>query len=313
MEERSSRRSRRRGEAEELLHRRSSCPRHGEALHAWALKSSTASHAPVANSLISFYSSLPRPLLPAARRNPSQRPRRRLLDALSRHRSLDALSRFRSMLSSSTVLPSPHSLAAAFAAAACAASAPAGTAAHALACKIPSVVSNVYECTSLLNMYCKLGIVSDARRVFDEMPQRNSFREAGPLFDGEAWIWEYVKNAPDRDVIAWNSIISGFSQNGCGNGALDLFEEMKMEYILTEDGKLGYWVVKDGLLGFVPVENSLVTMYAKAGMSPIKNFCWRRLGGEPWRLARRLAFPALGVAAATHALTQGEEKRLRGK
>uniref|UniRef100_A0A0E0KMS7 Pentatricopeptide repeat-containing protein n=1 Tax=Oryza punctata TaxID=4537 RepID=A0A0E0KMS7_ORYPU len=84
-------------------------------------------------------------------------------------------------------------------------------------------------------MYCKLGIVSDARRVFDEMPQRNSLflivkdgREAGPLFDGEAWIWEYVKN----DVIAWNSIISGFSQNGCGNGALGLFEEMKMEYII---------------------------------------------------------------------------------
>uniref|UniRef100_A0A0E0KMS8 Uncharacterized protein n=1 Tax=Oryza punctata TaxID=4537 RepID=A0A0E0KMS8_ORYPU len=94
--------------SKELLRRCSSCPRHGEALHAWVLNSGAASHAPVANSLISFYSSLPRPLLPTARRNPSRRPRHCLLDALSRHRTLDALSRFCSMLSSSTILPSPH-------------------------------------------------------------------------------------------------------------------------------------------------------------------------------------------------------------
>jgi pentatricopeptide repeat protein len=43
------------------------------------------------------------------------------------------------------------------------------------------------------------------------------------------------RRIPDRDVIAWNSIISGFSQNGCGNGALDLFEEMKMEGTIPDN------------------------------------------------------------------------------
>ncbi|XP_052143736.1 pentatricopeptide repeat-containing protein At2g33680 [Oryza glaberrima] len=251
----------------ELLRRRASCPRHGEALHAWALKSGAASHAPVANSLINFYSSLPRPLLaaafavfddipPAARDVASWNS---LLNPLSRHRPLDALSRFRSMLSSSTVLPSPHSFAAAFTAAARAASAPAGTAAHALACKIPSAVSNVYVCTSLLNMYCKLGIVSDARRVFDGMPQRNSF--------------------------SWSTMVAGYAAEKCSEEAFDLFRLMleecpseKSEFVATAvlsavsvplgllmGEQMHGLIVKDGLLDFVSVENSLVTMYAKAG------------------------------------------------
>uniref|UniRef100_A0A0E0JIZ8 DYW domain-containing protein n=1 Tax=Oryza punctata TaxID=4537 RepID=A0A0E0JIZ8_ORYPU len=250
----------------ELLRRSASCPRHGEALHAWALKSGAASHAPVANSLISFYSSLPRPLLPAAFAVFDDIPPdardvaswNSLLNPLSRHRPLHALSRFRSMLSS-TVLPSPHSFAAAFTAAARAASASAGTAAHALACKIPSAVCNVYVCTSLLNMYCKLGIVCDARRVFDEMPQRNSF--------------------------SWSTMVAGYAAEKCSGEAFDLFRLMlegcpseKSEFVATAvlsavsvplgllmGEQMHGLIVKDGLLDFISVENSLVTMYAKAG------------------------------------------------
>ncbi|GJM88952.1 hypothetical protein PR202_ga05539 [Eleusine coracana subsp. coracana] len=51
------------------------------------------------------------------------------------------------------------------------------------------------------------------------------YSKCGNLEDGMV----VFRRMPDRDVIAWNSIISGFSQNGCGNGALELFEEMKLE------------------------------------------------------------------------------------
>uniref|UniRef100_A0A0D9V140 DYW domain-containing protein n=1 Tax=Leersia perrieri TaxID=77586 RepID=A0A0D9V140_9ORYZ len=254
----------------ELLRRggASSSPRHGEVLHGWALKSGAASHAPVANSLITFYSSLlPRPLLAAAFAVFDEIPPlsrdaaswNSLLNPLSRHRPLHALSHFRSMLSSSTVLPSPHTFAAAFTAAARAASTTAGTAAHALACKIPSAVSNVYVSTSLLNMYCKLGIVSDARRVFDEMPQRNAF--------------------------SWSTMVAGYAAEKCSEEAFDLFRLMlgecpyeKSEFIATAvlsavSVPLGLLmgvqmhglVLKDGMLDFVSVENSLLTMYVKAG------------------------------------------------
>nr|UPT49724.1 pentatricopeptide repeat protein AaPPR1259 [Agave angustifolia] len=57
--------------------------------------------------------------------------------------------------------------------------------------------------SALSTMYAKSGNLDDCSLVFRRMAQ--------------------------RDVIAWNSVISGFSQNGYGVEALDLFEEMKLE------------------------------------------------------------------------------------
>ncbi|CAL4934679.1 unnamed protein product [Urochloa decumbens] len=246
-------------------------PRAGEALHGWALKSGVASHAPVSNSLITFYCSLSRPLLaaafavfediPAAARDVASW--NSLLNPLSRHRPFAALSHFRLMLSSydCVVIPSSHSFAAAFTAAARAPSASAGAAAHALACKLPSSSDgsdNVFISTALLNMYCKLGFTSDARRVFDEMPHRNA--------------------------VSWTAMVSGYAVDKCSVEAFEIFRLMlqecpseKNEFVTTSvlsavsvpsallmGVQVHGLVVKDGLVGFVSVENSLVTLYAKA-------------------------------------------------
>ncbi|KAF8395976.1 hypothetical protein HHK36_017587 [Tetracentron sinense] len=53
----------------------------------------------------------------------------------------------------------------------------------------------------LITLYAKCGSIDDAKREFIEMPERNE--------------------------ISWNAMINGYSQHGCGNEALDLFEEMK--------------------------------------------------------------------------------------
>ena len=58
-------------------------------------------------------------------------------------------------------------------------------------------------------MYAKSGNLDDCSLVFRQIPQ--------------------------RDVIAWNSVISGFSQNGYGTQALDLFEEMRVEGTEPDD------------------------------------------------------------------------------
>ncbi|WVZ72875.1 hypothetical protein U9M48_021266 [Paspalum notatum var. saurae] len=251
-----------------IEHLRRASARAGEALHGWALKSGSSSHAPVSNSLITFYCSLPRPLIDAALAVFSDIPAavrdvaswNSFLNPLSRHRPLAALSHFRSMMSSDdAVLPSPHSLAAAFTAAARAHSGSAGATAHALACKLPSSGSdNVFVSTALLNMYCKLGALPDARRVFDEMPHRNA--------------------------VSWAAMVSGYAAGKYSEEAFDLFRLMlqecpleKNEFVTTAvlsavSVPLGLLmgvqvhgqVLKDGLVGFVSVENSLVTMYAKA-------------------------------------------------
>ncbi|PWZ33386.1 Pentatricopeptide repeat-containing protein [Zea mays] len=244
-------------------------PRTGEALHGWALKSGATSHAPVSNSLITFYCSLPRPLLgaayvvfaeiPAALRDVASW--NSLLNPLSRHHPVSALSHFRSMMSSpEAVLPSPHSFAAAFTAAARVPSASAGAVTHALACKLPPSCgsNNVFVSTALLNMYCKLGAVSDAKRVFDGMLHRNA--------------------------VSWAAMVSGYATGKCSEEAFELFRLMlqkcpleKNEFVTTAvlsavsvplgllmGTQLHGLVLKDGLVGFVSVENSLVTMYAKA-------------------------------------------------
>ncbi|KAL3654287.1 hypothetical protein CASFOL_003968 [Castilleja foliolosa] len=55
--------------------------------------------------------------------------------------------------------------------------------------------------TALIDMYSKCGCLDMAEKVFDKMPQ--------------------------RDVICWSTMISGYAMNGDGEGALRLFDEME--------------------------------------------------------------------------------------
>ncbi|KAK9273091.1 hypothetical protein L1049_017898 [Liquidambar formosana] len=58
-------------------------------------------------------------------------------------------------------------------------------------------------CTALLDMYAKCGEITKARRVFDEMPE--------------------------KETASWNALINGFAVNGCGKEALEVFLEMIRE------------------------------------------------------------------------------------
>lgn len=62
--------------------------------------------------------------------------------------------------------------------------------------------SNVYVSTALVNMYGLCSSVSDARQVFDEMPERN--------------------------IVSWNALITGYSHNRMFREVIDVFREMKI-------------------------------------------------------------------------------------
>ncbi|XP_010446974.1 PREDICTED: pentatricopeptide repeat-containing protein At4g35130, chloroplastic [Camelina sativa] len=70
---------------------------------------------------------------------------------------------------------------------------------HAMVIKL-GFVSDVYVCNSLISMYMKLGCAWDAEKVFDEMPE--------------------------RDIVSWNSMISGYLALEDGSRSLMLFKEM---------------------------------------------------------------------------------------
>ncbi|KAI5073952.1 hypothetical protein GOP47_0011965 [Adiantum capillus-veneris] len=112
---------------------------------------------------------------------------------------------------------------------------------------------------ALVNMYAKCGVVARAQQVFDDLPV--------------------------RDVVSWNALITGYSQQGLGKQALVCYEQMRSEgfspdaitysCILkacsitrnVDKGKQIYnEIVSEGLLGTdVGLVNALVDMYAKCG------------------------------------------------
>ncbi|XP_057862799.2 pentatricopeptide repeat-containing protein At5g48910 [Cryptomeria japonica] len=119
-------------------------------------------------------------------------------------------------------------------------------------------LSNVVVASALLDMYAKCGRIHKARELFDKMPQRN--------------------------VVSWNSMILGYTQNGIFDKALQTFQQMKLidvipnsttfANILPACAKLGdleqgtdihQSVMERGLLSDVVVSNALVDMYAKCG------------------------------------------------
>ncbi|KAH9322530.1 hypothetical protein KI387_017169 [Taxus chinensis] len=115
---------------------------------------------------------------------------------------------------------------------------------------------NVVVSNSLINMYAKCEHLEDACKVFEKMPQ--------------------------RDLVSWNTIIGGYTQNGDGGESLELFCEMyqdgeKADNIsftsvlracanleALEVGKqIQSLIIKSGFDFDVFVGNALISMYAK--------------------------------------------------
>ncbi|KAF2320076.1 hypothetical protein GH714_023103 [Hevea brasiliensis] len=65
--------------------------------------------------------------------------------------------------------------------------------------------SDVYVSTALVDMYAKCGCLDDAETVFIDMPR--------------------------RDVVAWNSMIAGFSLHGCYDETMQLLVRMQKDFI----------------------------------------------------------------------------------
>lgn len=119
--------------------------------------------------------------------------------------------------------------------------------------------------SALVDMYAKCGIMVDPHKVFEEMPERN--------------------------IVSWTGMITGYAQNGQGEEALNLFGEMRKQQLhgirfeavdneftlasvigacgtlgAMEEGKsLHANIFKCGLAACVGIGNALITMYAKCG------------------------------------------------
>ncbi|GFP95174.1 pentatricopeptide repeat-containing protein at3g26782 mitochondrial [Phtheirospermum japonicum] len=119
--------------------------------------------------------------------------------------------------------------------------------------------SDLFTSSALIDMYSKCGQLGDARKVFDETPQRN--------------------------VVSWTSMINGYVHNGCAREGFLLFKEQLIEDDECVDGVtmvsilaacsrvceknvtrgVHGFVIKRGLDVVLGVANTLIDAYAKCG------------------------------------------------
>ncbi|OAY61620.1 pentatricopeptide repeat-containing protein At3g63370, chloroplastic [Manihot esculenta] len=115
---------------------------------------------------------------------------------------------------------------------------------------------DVYVANALLAMYFRFGKMAEAAVIFDDLD--------------------------DKDIVTWNSMLTGFIQNGLYNEALQFFHDLQdaglkpdqvsVINIIVASGRLGYllngreihaYAIKNGFAYNVLVGNTLIDMYAK--------------------------------------------------
>ncbi|XP_042475690.1 pentatricopeptide repeat-containing protein At2g01510, mitochondrial-like [Macadamia integrifolia] len=128
---------------------------------------------------------------------------------------------------------------------------------HAHAAKF-GFISNPFVVVSLMNAYMKNGVVDIARQLFDGMV--------------------------DRDIVSWNALLTGYSQNGWPEEALEVFNRMREENVdanfvsvasviaacsqlrfLNQGKSIHSWALKSGFNADVVVGTALLDMYASSG------------------------------------------------
>ncbi|CAN6466695.1 unnamed protein product [Victoria cruziana] len=95
---------------------------------------------------------------------------------------------------------------------------------------------NVYSSNSLIELYSKCGDVVSARRLFDEMPQRDALSwnsmiagyVSNSMHDSALELFNLMRISHVRpDLITWNTALAAYSQRGLLHEALDILNQIK--------------------------------------------------------------------------------------
>ncbi|KAJ4708360.1 Pentatricopeptide repeat-containing protein [Melia azedarach] len=131
----------------------------------------------------------------------------------------------------------------------------------------------VFVASSLIDMYGKCGVLGEASKVFDAMIERS--------------------------VVAWNSMIVGYVQNGLNDKAIMVFHDMRMEGVeptrvsvtsllsasaninALEEGKQGH---ATAVIGGMELDNilgsSVINFYSKVGLIEDAELVFSRMAGK---------------------------------
>ncbi|XP_057777411.1 putative pentatricopeptide repeat-containing protein At1g68930 [Salvia miltiorrhiza] len=153
--------------------------------------------------------------------------------------------------------------------------------------------SYVFVGSPLVDMYAKCGLIREAKRVFDELPERNlvvyntmlmGFLGCGMLQEA----YSLFGCMPEKDAISWTTMITGLTQNGMNREALELLRGMRLNGVsmdqftfgsvltacgglcaLQEGKQIHAYLTRTDYIDNIFASSALVDMYSKCG--DIKN------------------------------------------
>ncbi|CAO2188811.1 unnamed protein product [Urochloa humidicola] len=138
---------------------------------------------------------------------------------------------------------------------------------------VKSGLADVFAASALLDVYAKCGHLSDARRVFDGMPERNT--------------------------VSWNALIAGYAESGNLEQAMALFLDMEREELIPDEATFAAllaavegssWcflmqelhgkIVKYGAALGLVVLNAAITAYSQCGALADSRRMFDRIGSR---------------------------------
>lgn len=149
---------------------------------------------------------------------------------------------------------------------------------------------DVYVQTALVDMYAVCGVLFDAKKIFDEMPERNCVTWNALITGFVRWGQLEIARSlfdemPERSVVSWTGLIDGYTRNNRPDEAFALFRRMCEDGIQPSEITLlailpgisntgnaricglihGYGEKRGFSSCDIRVMNSLIDTYAKCG------------------------------------------------
>lgn len=99
---------------------------------------------------------------------------------------------------------------------------------------------------ALIDMYAKCNMIGDSQYIFESISK--------------------------KDVITWNSIISGYSQNGYALEALQLFHQMRLESLSPDAITLSSVITACASITAITIGSSVHAYFIKEGLSSVNTY-----------------------------------------
>ncbi|XP_021282447.1 pentatricopeptide repeat-containing protein At2g35030, mitochondrial-like [Herrania umbratica] len=105
--------------------------------------------------------------------------------------------------------------------------------------QMPDRDKDVITWTALISGYIKLGLIEEARRLFDRVDSKKNvvtwtamlsgYMRSNRILEAERLFEEM----PVKNVVSWNTMVDGYVQNGMVGKAFELFQEMPERNVVS--------------------------------------------------------------------------------